>query len=195
MAQDLPEDAMNRGSDMATDHPLSDLTRRNIEAIARMDQAAHEQRTFGERVADLVGTVVGSWPFIVLQTFFLILWVILNIAAWVNHWDPYPFILLNLVLSFQAAYTSPIIMMSQNRQAKLNERRNHLDLQINMLAEQENTEMLRLLRKLCTKAGIRIDSEPVLDALAQATEPENLVEQMEQSVEGQRNGNPQPQRN
>src|SRR5262245_31694810 len=85
------------------------------------------------------GWPIGSWPFIIIQTVILVVWMFLNLVAWVKHWDPYPFILLNLALSFQAAYTAPILMISQNRQAKLNERRNHLDLQINMLAEQETT--------------------------------------------------------
>jgi uncharacterized membrane protein len=60
-----------------------------------------------------------------------------NITAYLRHWDPYPFVLLNLALSFPSAFAAPILMISQNRQAKLSERRNHLDLQINMLAEQE----------------------------------------------------------
>src|SRR5207247_7432952 len=98
----------------------------------------------------------------------LLVWLVLNLVGWFYHWDPYPFILLNLALSFQAAYASPIIMMSQNRQAKLDERRNRLDLQINLLAEQENTEMLKLLRLLCKKSGIRVD-EARRKALEQAT--------------------------
>ena len=81
----------------------------------------------------------------------------MNISAWIHNWDPYPFILLNLVLAFQSAYAAPILMISQNRQARLSDRRNHLDLQINMLAEQENTEILRLLRLLCEHSGVRLD--------------------------------------
>src|SRR4249919_3350135 len=113
--------------------------------------------TPGAMLADRVAETVGSWRFIIIQSVLLGIWIILNMMAFINHWDPYPFILLNLVLSFQAAYASPIIMMSQNRQAKLNERRNKLDLQINLLAEQENTEMLRLLRLLCEKLDIPVD--------------------------------------
>ena len=69
----------------------------------------------GQRVADRVAAIVGSWRFIIIQTTLLLAWIALNVVAYVQHWDPYPFILLNLVLSFQAAYTAPIIMMSQNR--------------------------------------------------------------------------------
>jgi uncharacterized membrane protein len=175
-------------------HCLSQLTKRNVAAIAQMDKASEEQRTFGERMADGIAATVGSWPFLMIQTILLAIWVVLNVVAWAYQWDPYPFILLNLLLSFQAAYASPIIMMSQNRQAKLNERRNHLDLQINLLAEQEGTEILRLLRKLCDQAGVAIENESSLRALEQATKPENLVHQMEQATECAANGDQAPPR-
>src|SRR6516164_9256533 len=105
--------------------------------------------------------------------------------------DPYPFILLNLALSFQAAYATPILMMSQNRQARMAERRNHLDLQINLLAEQETTEILRLLRKLCEKQGIDVGAEePAVAALAQQTKPEKVIRQIEKMVEEKGQGHP-----
>src|SRR5438067_914927 len=111
---------------------INEVTARNVQAIANLDQEAEKNRSFGERVADGVARVVGSWPFIIIQSIFLATWVTLNALAWLNQWDPYPFILLNLLLSFQAAYASPIIMMSQNRQTQLSERRNKLDLQVNL---------------------------------------------------------------
>src|SRR5581483_6230215 len=72
--------------------------------------------TLGQRVADRVAATMGSWPFIIIQTLILAVWIGLNITAFVQRWDPYTFILLNLALSFQAAYAAPFIMMSQNRQ-------------------------------------------------------------------------------
>ena len=91
----------------------------------------------GERVADLVALTVGSWRFIIIQSLLLALWILLNITAWARNWDPYPFILLNLVLSFQAAYAAPIVMMSQNRQAEIDRRNAAHDYQINIKAELE----------------------------------------------------------
>jgi uncharacterized membrane protein len=81
-----------------------------------------DRRTPGERVADSVAATVGSWPFIIVQSVLLAAWIVANaivIGGWIagKPFDPYPFILLNLVLSFQAAYTGPVVMMSQNRQA------------------------------------------------------------------------------
>ena len=75
--------------------------------------------TPGAMLADRVAETVGSWRFIIIQCVMLGTWITLNMIAWGNHWDPYPFILLNLALSFQAAYAAPIIMMSQNRYPRL----------------------------------------------------------------------------
>ena len=86
--------------------------------IKNVNEAFEKQLTFGQRTSDRVANIVGSWSFIIVQSIFLSLWIILNVAAVIHHWDPYPFILMNLVLSMQAAYTAPIIMMSQNRQAE-----------------------------------------------------------------------------
>jgi uncharacterized membrane protein len=93
--------------------------------------------TAGATIADHVAATVGSWRFIVIQSIVLAVWIALNIAAAINHWDPYPFILLNLILSFQAAYAAPIIMMSQNRQSEIDRRRAEHDYRINVKAELE----------------------------------------------------------
>lgn len=91
----------------------------------------------GERAADGVARVVGSWGFIFVQSIILVIWVILNITAWIRHWDPYPFILMNLFLSMEAAFTAPVIMMSQNRQAERDRLEARNDFLINKKAEEE----------------------------------------------------------
>jgi uncharacterized membrane protein len=157
------------------------IAKRNVETIAHMERIAQAERTRGDRVADAFAHIVGSWKFIIIQSIILTIWVILNIIGFVAHWDPYPFILLNLALSFQAAYASPIIMMSQNRQARLAERRNNLDLQINLLDEQEATETLRLLRAICDKLGIEMqDAEE--RALEQQTKPDSIVREIDKKL-------------
>lgn len=93
--------------------------------------------TRGQRFADYVAETMGSWPFIITQTTILLFWIALNVTAYVRHWDPYPFILLNLALSFQAAYAAPFIMMSQNRQQDIDRREAAADYQINIKAELE----------------------------------------------------------
>lgn len=93
--------------------------------------------TPGAALADWVAKTVGSWRFILVQSGLLVVWIVLNVLAFIKHWDPYPFILLNLVLSFQAAYTAPIIMMSQNRQSEIDRRHALHDYRINVKAELE----------------------------------------------------------
>jgi uncharacterized membrane protein len=96
-----------------------------------------EQLTIGQRIADRVASTMGSWRFIIIQSVLLFFWVVLNITAYVQRWDPYPFILLNLALSFQAAYAAPFIMMSQNRQQDIDRKKAESDYQINIKAELE----------------------------------------------------------
>lgn len=113
------------------DHPPV----RNVNAV-------HEElQTVGQRVADRVAGLVGSWPFIIVQSVILAAWICMNVYL-VIHWkdkafDPYPFILLNLVLSFQAAYTGPVVMMSQNRQNQKDRLMAENDFEVNRKAEEE----------------------------------------------------------
>ena len=99
--------------------------------------AGPESLTLGQRIADKVAATMGSWRFIIIQSVLLSAWVVLNITAWVKAWDPYPFILLNLALSFQAAYAAPIIMMSQNRQGDIDRQAAENDYKVNIKAELE----------------------------------------------------------
>ena len=96
-----------------------------------------EHLTMGQRISDGVAEMMGSWRFIIIQSTLLAGWVVLNISAYINHWDPYPFILLNLALSFQAAYAAPIIMMSQNRQSEKDRMQSKNDYEVDMKAEME----------------------------------------------------------
>jgi uncharacterized membrane protein len=93
--------------------------------------------SFGQKVADSVASTMGSWTFIIIQSTILFFWIVLNITAYIEHWDPYPFILLNLALSFQAAYAAPFIMMSQNRQQDIDRKQAENDYKINIKAELE----------------------------------------------------------
>lgn len=116
-------------------------------AVCNVNQAFDEMTTVGQRAADKMTNAIGSWKFIIIQSFILVIWMIINVVLAVHQaqlhglklsaWDPYPFILLNLVLSFQAAYTGPIVMMSQNRQADKDRLAAEHDFEVNMKAEEE----------------------------------------------------------
>jgi len=107
-----------------------------------------ESRTFGSRLADYVANGMGSWSFIIIQTVLVILWMGLNLVGWIYHWDVYPFILLNLVFSTQAAYAAPIIMMSQNRQNERDRMHAQEDYQTNLDAKKEIEALTEKLNRL-----------------------------------------------
>ena len=113
-----------------------------------VNEIEEEQMTLGQRVADKVADTIGSWPFIIVQTGILTIWIILNVTAWIKRWDPYPFILLNLMLSFQAAYSGPVIMMSQNRQSSKDRLAAEIDHQVNTKAELEINNLMRRMDEL-----------------------------------------------
>ena len=104
--------------------------------------------SFWQRIADSVAQVMWSWWFIIIQTIFVILWMILNLVAYVEHWDPYPFILLNLLFSTQAAYAAPIIMMSQNRQNERDRANAEADYLVNAQAKAEIEELQKRLNSI-----------------------------------------------
>ena len=111
---------------------------RTLRRGARTSRASRPpQLTVGQRIADTVAANMGSWRFIIIQSAILVVWIILNVTAYIQQWDPYPFILLNLALSFQAAYAAPFIMMSQNRQQDIDRQKAENDFQVNVKAELE----------------------------------------------------------
>ena len=95
-----------------------------IEKLLRMPK---EKRTLGQKAADWMTSFVGSWTFIIILFAYIFVWVVLNIAGWFYHWDPWPFIILNLTLSCLAAVQAPIILMSENREAQRDRRRAERD--------------------------------------------------------------------
>ncbi|MHB8904394.1 MAG: DUF1003 domain-containing protein [Patescibacteria group bacterium] len=111
-------------------------------------QKQEEQSTVGQRIADSVAYVMGSWRFIIIQTMFVLLWMSFNIFGWLNHWDAYPFILLNLLFSTQAAYAAPIIMMAQNRQNERDRYHANEDFETNVKAKKEIEEMQKALARI-----------------------------------------------
>ncbi|MBX3096035.1 MAG: DUF1003 domain-containing protein [Fimbriimonadaceae bacterium] len=116
--------------------PLHSYRHRHPEPMD-VNQRFSDSLTRGQHVADRIAAVVGSWPFIVTQSVFLVGWLTFNALTGRTAFDPYPFILLNLMLSFQAAYTGPIVMMSQNRQAEKDRLMAQNDYNCNVTAEEE----------------------------------------------------------
>ena len=125
------------------DRLLRNMVSRNV------NEVEEERMTFGQRIADKVADTIGSWPFIITQTVILLTWITLNVTLKPDRrWDIYPFILLNLALSFQAAYSGPVIMMSQNRQSAKDRLAAEIDHQVNAKAELEINNLIRHMQEL-----------------------------------------------
>jgi uncharacterized membrane protein len=107
-----------------------------------------DKLTFGQRVADKVAGFMGSWEFIIGQSIIISIWIGINITAYLGHWDPYPFILLNLLFSTQAAYAAPIIMMAQNRQSERDRIQARDDYETNIKAKKEIEELQLALNRI-----------------------------------------------
>jgi uncharacterized membrane protein len=136
--------AMDRGSTARdTWRHLTEEEHRILHTVLRRPPVPGDTATTGDHptvgqwLADRVTNRIGSWPFIIVQSIILLIWIVMNTIAWRQHWDPFPFILLNLVLSFQAAYAAPIIMMSQNRQAAKDREKAEADYAVNARAERD----------------------------------------------------------
>lgn len=107
-----------------------------------------ESLTKGQRIADGLAHRLGSWTFIIIQTFFVIVWMVFNIIGYIQHWDPYPFILLNLLFSTQAAYAAPVIMMAQNRQNERDRHQAQEDFETNLQAKEEIEQLQKELARI-----------------------------------------------
>jgi uncharacterized membrane protein len=120
-------------------------------SIINWHQKHIQTSSIGDRLSDSVAQGMGSWKFIIWQSVIVIIWMSLNVVAFVRHWDPYPFILLNLLFSTQAAYSAPIIMMAQNRQSQRDRIQADNDYQTNLAAKKEIEALQCHLNKIETE--------------------------------------------
>ena len=157
-----------------------ELTKRNVELIRQLEDAAKQERTKSDLVAEVIANFCGSMTFVWVHVIWFGGWIILNLMPGIKHIDPFPFTFLTLVVSLEAIFLSTFILISQNHDGRISERRNHLDLQINLLSEQENTRMLLLLKAIAEKLDCPIVNEPELAVLSEETRPEKVAAQIEQ---------------
>jgi uncharacterized membrane protein len=167
-------------------HSVADVTRENVRAMRRLEDLALGHRSHADRFADLVARFCGSITFVWVHAAVFAAWIAWNALPVLPHFDPYPFTFLTLCVSLEAIFLSSFILIQQMR---ITERRNQLDLQINLLAEQENTKMLQLLDRMAKKMGLYDDDDPEIEVLEQATRPETLARQIEDAIREQ-NGEP-----
>jgi len=164
------------------------LTEQNVETVTRLEEAAREQRTPTDRLAEKIASFCGSMTFVWVHVIWFGGWILLNLIPGIPHVDAFPFTFLTLIVSLEAIFLSTFILISQNLETRISERRSHLDLQLNMLSEQENTKMITILQAIAEKVGADLSHDPHLAALSEETMPERLVEQIkareENSIKG-----------
>jgi uncharacterized membrane protein len=160
---------------------IADLLQANVETIRRLDVKALRPQSLTDRLAAKIERFAGSPRFIWIHVLWFAAWIAANTVVPMPHFDPFPFTFLTLVVSLEAIFLSAFILMSQNVSSALSERRNQLDLQINLLTEQENTKMLKLLVGISRHLGVQCD-DPDLLILEEETRPEQLARQIDRST-------------
>ncbi len=170
-------------SERPPDNPLlNDVVERNVHKIIALRQQAEQHKGLQQKLADKLTEFSGSMPFAYVHTVWFAVWVIINVG-WtpLPKFDPFPFGLLTLIVSLEAIFLSTFVLISQNRQAEISDKRADLDLHVNLLAEHEITRILKLVDALADHFGIDEGQDPELDELKKDVAPEMVLEEIEQS--------------
>jgi uncharacterized membrane protein len=156
--------------------------RRNIEAVAKLEESFLRDRSLPDRIADAIAAFTGSLKFIVLHAVVYGAWIVINLG-WlpVPRFDPYPFMLLSTVVSLEAIFLSTFVLVKQNRMSRREDLRAHLDLQINLLAEREMTFVLQMLQRMSKRMGVPPSSEEIKE-LAEETSVEAVADELQKSL-------------
>ncbi|MBA2673932.1 DUF1003 domain-containing protein [Ramlibacter sp.] len=159
---------------------VNDVTQKNVQAMRKLDDLAKTNRSFADRIAEFVANFCGSIVFVWIHVALFAAWITWNVLPELPRFDPYPFTFLTLCVSLEAIFLSSFILIAQNYEMRVSERRSQLDLQINLLSEQENTKMLQLLEAIARQVGAPVEDRE-LRALEEATRPEALARQIEEA--------------
>jgi uncharacterized membrane protein len=158
------------------------LLRQNVRQIAELEEALRSGRSRTDRMVDGISDFCGSVAFVYLHVVWFALWIGANLLLPVRvRFDPFPFGLLTMVVSLEAILLSTFILITQNRQAQAADRRHHLDLQINLLAERETTKILEILNRIEAHMGID-EVDPEIRELKQVTRPEKVVAEIDHTL-------------
>ena len=171
---------------------VADVTRENVQAMRKLEQLAVAKRTTADRIAEFVARFCGSITFVWIHAVVFGCWIAWNVLPGLPHFDPYPFTFLTLVVSLEAIFLSSFILIAQNYEMRVTERRGQLDLQINLLAEQENTKILQMLDRMARKMGLTDEDDPEVRVLEQATRPETLARQIDDALREHSGQPPRP---
>jgi len=165
--------------------PLTRPAQENIETVARLEEECADRRTFSERIGDAIADFTGSMRFIWAHLILFVVWFCINLrlVPGVAAFDPYPFVLLTLIVSAEAVIISTFVLMKQNRMSRRADQRDHLNLQIDLLAEKEITKMLQMQRLVCARLGIEgIMEDQDVKELSQSTAVDSLAHNVQSKI-------------
>jgi len=158
-------------------------TYRNIKQICELEEKALAKRTLSARIGDAIATQAGRMCFIALHMVWFGVWLALNLRPHgKTTFDPFPFAFLTMIVSLESIFLSLFILMSQNRSGFQADQRNHLDLQINLLSEDENTKMLQMLQALCEHHKLAIAGDTEIQAMTKRTEIRDVLSELENNL-------------
>jgi uncharacterized membrane protein len=168
---------MARAKNTGKARPGRQTTEKNIESILKLEEKDEQELSAFHRVSHTVGWFVGTIYFVLFQCIFVLLWLGLNagLPGDVRAFDPYPFPLLSTVLALEAVLLTSFVLIRQNAMDLRSERRNHLDLQINLLAEKEATSILKILREIADHLDIDVSADAEREELAKDTAVESIA--------------------
>jgi uncharacterized membrane protein len=164
--------------------PLPEVARQNIRAVSDLEAEIDRRRTRADRLTDAVSRFVGSFRFLIVQLAVILIWIGVNLALEPSDraFDPFPFDFLTLLLDIEVILLSTFVLMSQDRQSRRTEQWGHVQLQVALLAEQEATKMLQMLREVCGRLGLdRVANDPELAQMIRATRIEELAHELEKA--------------
>lgn len=166
--------------------PLSTTAKKNIDAIAQVEQQLQGRRSRVERLGDGIAKFFGSLWFIAAHAVFLTIWILMNIGilAGLTAFDPYPFPFLGLIIGIEFIFLTTFVLMNQNLQSRRQEKWGHLTLQVCLLTEQEVTKNMQMLHQICQHLKLEnVGTDEELQDLTQSTQVTTMVEEIEKARE------------
>ncbi len=160
-------------------------TQSHIDLIAKQEHEFLSQRSTSEWIGDRVASFAGSIYFVLLHAVVVVLWVLINAnqVSGTPKFDPYPYSLLGTIVAIEAVFLGSFILMRQSRMTKRAERRDHLNLQIDLISEKEITKVLQLTRAMCTQMGLKkVADNAELKELSEETSVETLSQRLEDTL-------------
>src|SRR5687767_11120594 len=160
--------------------------RRRLKAVDSFQAKHYGKRTLIERITDRIASFSGSILFLVINVLFFTIWILLNSKLFADKpYDPFPFVLLTTFVSLEAIILSIFVLISQNRQARISDLRQEVDMQINMIAEEEITKIIQLVAGLYSALKIDVQEDKELKKMLEPTDWDKIEKRLEDQLQSE----------